>query len=148
MEIGSIIGDKPKQEEGAWIKFNNEVSFLLVYSDSKVPRNFFVSRFSKLRQKARGAIPPMEKQQELTLDMLVKHVVKGWKGLTDKGQPFEYNEVNCRKLLEESTVIRDFIAAEAADISNFGGVLDSDEDAGEEEVGPAADMKSGPAVES
>jgi hypothetical protein len=156
MDISKIIGDKPKQEEGAWIKLNEEVSFLVVYSDSRKPRNFFVSGFSKLRQKSRGKVPPIDKQQELTLDMLVKHVVKGWRGLEQKDPndpdgkkmiPFDYSEENCRKLLEDSTAIRDFISAEAADIENFGGSLDGE---GEEdqEGGPSGEMKSRSAVES
>lgn len=152
MDIGKIIGDKPQQEDGAWIPFNEDksVEFLLVYSDSRKPRNFFTAGFSKLRRKARGGIPPVDKQQELTIDMLVLHVVKGWKGLEQKNSegklvPFEYSEANCRKLLTESSVIRDFVAGEAGDIENFGAVLDAEEI---QEGGPNGEMKSGAPVES
>lgn len=150
MDIAKVIGDKDSQQEGEWIEFKEGVKFLLVYSDSKKPRTFFMNGFSKLRRKAHGKIPHADKQAELTLDMLVEHVVKGWEGLEQRDPsspkeepimvPFEYSKQNCRTLLEQSTVLRDFIAAEAADIENFGGNLEEDEAA--EEDGPKGELKS------
>lgn len=140
IDIKDVIGDKPAQEEGKWIDYENGVRFLLIYSDSKKPRSFYLNGLNKLRRKAHGGIPKTDKQQALMLDMLVLHVVKGWEGFTTGGQEFPYSIENCRKLLEDSTVIRDWVTAEAADITNFGGKEADDDDETEDPAN--ADMKS------
>lgn len=156
MDIANVIGNRDSQKEGEWIEYKEGVRFLLVYSDSKKPRTFFMNGFSKLRRKAHGKLPAAEKQAELTLDMLVEHVVKDWEGLEQRDPnstpeepkmiPFPYSKQNCRTLLEQSTVLRDFVAQEAADLDNFGGNVDAAEEESNEEDGPKGELKSGPPV--
>lgn len=151
-DISKFIGDKSAQQEGTWIEFQPGIKFLLVYSEKGKPHQYFLNGFAKLRQKRRGKLPKSSDQQELMTDTLVEHVVKGWEGLDHKvdGEqvPFEYSKSNCRKLLEDSPIIKDFITGAAADGENFGMSLDDDLDAGEAEGTANGDLKSGAAVAS
>ncbi len=152
MKIENVIGNESAQEGGEWIEYKPGVEFLLVHSSKGKPRDFFQKGLSKLRRKHRGDVP-FDKQQLLTLEMLILFVVKGWKGWTQtdpnddtKEIEFPWSLANCRKLLTDSTVIRDFVAEESGDIENFGGKLDDDADA--KEGTPNGAMKSRPSVES
>lgn len=128
MDIQKIFGDSAKQQDGIWAKHETGAEFLIVYSESKECRDFTSKEMSKARMKNRYRRDiPAEKMTEITLDLLVRKIVKDWKGLENKGQPFPFSPDNCRYLLENSAVLRDFVSAEAADPENFGIKLEPDD---------------------
>lgn len=146
-DIKKFIGDKSEQQDGKWIPFESGIEFQLVYSEKGKPQQFFLNGFARLRQKRRGKLPKAVDQQKLFIDMLVDHVVLGWKGLEqkdDQGQMVEYpyNKANCRKLLEDSPIIKDFIANAAADGENFGMELEDDLSGDDAEGTANGDLKS------
>jgi hypothetical protein len=120
MEINRLLGDKEQQESGTWVTHETGAEFKIVYSESKVPRDYVAKRMSKARMKSRKAFVSGEVMAEITLDLLVDHIVLDWKNITNNGEPYEYSKEHCRWLLENSPILRDFIAIEAQDAENFG----------------------------
>ena len=151
MKIENIVGDKEKQECGAWVKYpDDDGEFLLAYARKGKPRRFYDTRLNKFRKSPNQFIS-VEKLNEITLEMVVEHIVLDWKNLdsADPNDPakriqFPYSKENCRMLMEASPDLLDWIAESCRNIENFGGKKGSDED--EEDPARAA-TKSSPAVE-
>lgn len=153
--IDDLIGDEQLQKEGKWVKFpETDAEFLVVYSESKLPRDYYLTRLSKARRKAKRGIIPPEIINSIVLDMLVNYVLKGWRGLlvkeegTSEPVEYEFNPKNVRSLLTRCPAIQDFIAAEAADPENFGMKTGAEDESTPEGSAATAEMKSGPQVEA
>lgn len=140
MEISKLFGDKASQEEGKWVTHETGAEFKIRYSESKEARNYVTKRMSRARQKSRKAVVGGEAMAEITMDLLVLHIVTDWRKLEQDGQPFPYSQKNCRYLLENAPALADFISVQAQDPENFGIAADSET---EEEAAPEAASKSG-----
>jgi hypothetical protein len=119
MDINDVIGESSVQSEGVWVEYPLEegVSFKIAYLGTDSYQDYMQAKVFKLRR-GRRDIPP-EKLRPHVVAAIMKFILKGWKGWTDKGKEFEFNEENAKKLLEKSSVIRDFILREADNLENF-----------------------------
>jgi hypothetical protein len=149
MEISKLIGDAALQDEGVWVTFVKGVDFKVAYAQRKAARNFFAKELTRARRRhGQNRDLPPDVVNKITVDMILRHVLKDWRGLTQDGEPVPYSADAARQVLEQSAQIRDFVAGEANDIENFGGDLSDDETSGEklpeptEESGPVAAIKS------
>lgn len=150
--IEDLIGDEESQVGGIWIKFpETQAEFKIIYSESKVPRDYYLTRLSKARRKAkRGNIPP-EVINAIVMDLQVNYVLKGWRGMLVRDQEtqepveYEFNQKNARALLTRCPSIQDFIATESGDPENFGMKVG---DQSPEGSAATAELKSGPQVEA
>lgn len=135
LEIKSVIGAQSEKKGGVWVDYPDEdgVRFRLSYIGNDDYQDFVSQKMMKARRGRRDI--PAEKQRAIIVEGLVKYVVKGWEGLTSGGQPFEFNPANAKMLLEQSSVIRDWVVSEANSLDNFSGEHD-------EEDSPSGDMKS------
>lgn len=140
LEIQTVIGDKGERAEGVWIDYPDEdgVRFRLAYLGNDNYQDFVSERMMKARRGRRDI--PADKQRAIICQGLLKFILKGWDGLEANGQPWEFNPANAKQLLEQSSVIRDWVISEANSLDNFSGEP-SEEDT------PTGAIKSGSPVE-
>jgi hypothetical protein len=147
MDIEKLQGNVAEQESGVWVKFSEgDWEFKIASAHSKHARNWLDHAMSRQRKLHRNVVNlPVDATNEVTRDWLVKCIVKGWKNITSKGEPLEFNEENLRALLEMDSIgarVSDFIANACRDMETFGVDIEPTS-----EGSPAtAALKSGPAV--
>jgi hypothetical protein len=140
LEIDTLIGDGGQRSTGAWVEYPDDdgVAFQLTYLQNNSYQDFVSERMMKARKGRREV--PSDKARAIVNVALQRFIIKGWRGLTSGGQPFEFTPENVKKVLEQSPVLRSWIIEEANNLENFGGGEKEDES-------PNGDIKSGPAVE-
>lgn len=156
MDIKDIIGDSGKQTDGVWVRYEEtDIELLITYSGRDDVRKYVNTQQAKHRSKSRKGVLPAEIARAIALNSIVKFLLKGWKNVDIDGKAYEFNEQNARWLLERSSNLRDFIADEAANGSNFGIVTseaelaaaaDGEGEPESEDAGEASATKSGAAV--
>jgi hypothetical protein len=122
IDISETIGDLNAQENGVKREYRDGIHFQIAYSGNKKYRNYLQQRMTQARRGNRNRDLPPEVTQEITVEAMAKHIVKGWdKGaFTDGGKPFEYSPENALELLKKSSEIRDFVSEESNDGAIFG----------------------------
>ena len=156
MDIDNFIGSTEKQVNGVWVRYNDtDTEFLVAYKDAPSSRKYTANAFAKNRRKVKRGFLPPEIVQEITLETILRHLLKDWRGLTIKNAEgetvdFPYTPTNARQFLTKSVVARDFIAEESADPDNYDIVISSNDEGdderpeGESEVSAVdAELKSG-----
>ena len=140
LDIQAVIGDSGQRKDGVWVDYPDEdgVKFRLAYLGNNDYQDFVSERMMKARRGRRDI--PSDKQRKIIVEGLVKHILKGWEGLSSGGENFEFNPINAKVLLEQSATIRDWVITEANSLDNFG--------TSQEDESPTGDIKSGPPVGS
>lgn len=68
-----------------------------------------------------GEVVVADDDNKITIDFLVKHAVKGWRGMTSKdGKPLKFTPSTLRALLEEMPVLVDWLWARCQSTSYYG----------------------------
>lgn len=141
MDIEKLVGNVDKKKEGVWLNYPPDMEFRLAFLQNKDYQHYVSDRMMRARKGKRNF--PVGKSEEIITEALVKFIVKGWKGVTTSGAPYEFNAANVAWLLNEYPDFRNWVIEEASDIENFGGKSAEPSD---EEDGPEGELKSGPEV--
>lgn len=135
MNIAQLRTDEAKSTNGKWFDFTDGVSFLIAANNN--PKHS--KALSKIAQQRARAFRKNkgDEAERLFIDSLPGNVLLGWKGLkhTVNGEEIEYpySDENAAHLLKTSREVKDFVVANANDLSNF---------AADEEAAAASDLKS------
>ena len=113
MDIGLLKGNEKIE---AWFPFEDGASILIAYS---TPEDLgAIIEESTTIEIVKGQ--EIEKQNDILMDELfVLKTVKNWKGFTDSGQPFPFNEENVKLLANKYTGFRRFVREKSLSLSDF-----------------------------
>jgi hypothetical protein len=150
MDISELSADPELAQKGKWFKFEDDVEFLIAFNENKTYRRKQQKAMMKARL-SRGGHNIPEITDEMNIESAFGTVLLGWKGLTQNGQPFEFNLKNAKLLLTQPNGALSFILTEAGIKSNFQEDEDEDEDETpqpkkEELPADKAELKSGDGV--
>lgn len=101
MDIAALSIDVQRATQGVWVKYREDVEWLIASTATAEYAAAQSARFDALyklegdRESAwfKAAV------EEAELDLLCTHVLRGWRGLTDKGQPVEFSPARAREIL-------------------------------------------------
>lgn len=133
-EISKLSAD-PEMVKGKWFPFEDDVEFLIAYSET----GKFRKKQQKLMMKARlskGNRDITDLTDQVNVEAAYKTILLDWKGLTEDGKPFEFNLANVKRFLSAPNGALGFILAEANTKGNFQPEQE-DEDVDETENEPA-----------
>lgn len=110
--------------EGIWLEFPGNRRFHVLRAGGSNTR--FVSAYQ-------AALRPYRKQLQkrtmdpglldrLTLDVYARHVIKGWEGITSKGQEIPYTVQACIAFFSVVPEMFDEVMEQASDSSNFSEI--------------------------
>lgn len=135
MDIAQFKGDAALETGGKWIKFH-DCEFLIAANMNPNHKK----ALHKLAKKNPLAIRrgDIAEQERIAIEAMAGTVLLDWRGVKNGELDFPYTPENAITLLKIQ-IIRDFIADESQQISNFQA---------EAEGGAIASLKSGPPVGS
>jgi hypothetical protein len=136
MDIDEVIADESMQETGIWIPFRDGAEFLIAYSGRKKYRDKIGKLSARERRKNRGRELTAAEADAVTIEAMIDTVLLNWRGITKAQADFPFSRMNADWWLKRSPELRDFIFAEANNLSNF------QPEGGEEASSPLADTKS------
>lgn len=99
--------DAALETGGAWVEYRNGTEFLIARDNNE---NYGEAIAEALNEHAEA----LEKKddaakklsEELMVDVLAKHILKGWKNAKYKGKVLEYNLENAKTLLRHSDFLK------------------------------------------
>ena len=129
MEITELQADSEKVN-GVWIDYGDDAAFLIASADSK-PYQRAMAKVTK-KYAPHKVRKDTQIQTEIAVESMAQALLLDFKGVNEKGKPMKNTLENRRKILA-TTVLRNWIADQATDISNFNA---------EGEAEDVADLKS------
>jgi hypothetical protein len=101
MEIGRLSIDVQRASQGVWVEYEEGAAFLVASTATATYAAAQSARYEALWKMEGDKNAPWfrEATREAELDLLCSHVLLGWRGLTDKGQPVEFSPAKARELL-------------------------------------------------
>lgn len=111
--------------DGVWVPYRGDVEFLVARANNKGYRTSLVNGYKRNKSMIdRGGEAADAKSNEVLIDALAHHVLKGWRGtLSYQGKKLEYSVANARTLLGQEG-FREWIVAAAADEAAYKAVKD------------------------
>lgn len=113
--------DLDTSESGVWKEYDEGIEFLVARSNTPGYRGA-VKRIQKQhkRQLETDSLSDV-KSEKLAAELMSDHILKGWKGLNNSGEVFEYNRENAIAFLSDERYIeiRRWIMTQADDLENF-----------------------------
>ena len=127
MDVGKKLRVNPDlANKGKWVPFMDDVEFLIASASSSsyraTRRRLFQQNRAKLRS---GGDTAAEATEEIALQLLATEVLRGWKNITEDGQPLVYTPEVALKLLRDYPPIASFVDTMGDDIAIFQ--LDEDD---------------------
>ena len=117
MELKQLQTDPALEQDGAWLDFDAETSFLIGSPNSRRYKEAFRREREELRKRTR--FPTDEEAEALNIRVYARTIVLGWKGMTNDGKPFDYTPENAELVLKTCPSVRDFVFLSASNIENF-----------------------------
>lgn len=113
--------DLDASESGVWIEYDDGIEFLIARANTPTYRGA-VKRIQKQhkRQIDNDSLSDT-KSEKLAAELMSDHMLKGWRGMKNAGEEFEYNRGNCIAFLSDERYleIRKWIVQQAEDLENF-----------------------------
>jgi len=116
MDLSELQTDQKAALEGSWIQYD-DAKFLIRHTNTKEYRK-------AIQRAGKGKAPSqlrksVEAQTKFGIEVIVNAVLLDWQGLTKDGKDYPFNKENAIELLTLSEALRNFIAEEAQEVSNF-----------------------------
>lgn len=126
MDVAKKLRVNPELAKGKWVPFMDDVEFLIASASSPSYRAARRRYFQEARAKLRaGGEAAAEATEEIALKLLAHEVLRGWRNITEDGQPLEYTPAIALKLLRDYPSIATFVDSMGDDIKIFQ--LDEDD---------------------
>lgn len=116
MELKSYASDEAKKKEGVWVEFD-DARFLIRSTDTSGYRRA-VDAAARKRNPAKLR-KDIETQTQVGIEAVAKGILLDWEGVNDDGNPVECTTENKLAVLTAVPALKDFLATEAGDLSNF-----------------------------
>lgn len=116
MDLANLAIDLKKEEEGAWIKVDEETELLI----ARIGNDRYVDLQSQLIEKYVGLGKDVGKQDILP-ELMAKTILLGWKNLKMDGEELVYSVDTAFKILAnpENKAFRDLVFAKANNMENY-----------------------------
>lgn len=115
MDITKAMPVKEAVENGVWVEFDEETSFLIRSTECKEYTRAMQKHGRKLKGEQAKSIAAA---RNVTMKCLVDAIVIDWKGIEENGKKLPCTKENVEKVLEVP-ILRDFIADQAMEHANF-----------------------------
>lgn len=119
LNLNSI--DLETAEDGQWVEYADGIEFLIARAGN--PKyNAALQRFYRRHKRAIEDKSMSDAAADAGLvDVMARHILLGWKGITDKGEPLEYSEANAKALLSDQRYaeVRAWITEQSNDVENY-----------------------------
>ncbi len=144
MNIEEFIGNADAKKDGVWLTYEDDDDdpkgeFKLAFWESPVPRTWYAKQL-RLATGSGRRVPPPEVMNDLAVQMMNKHLLKGWRHVKANQEPLEFTADNVKLFLVNSPTILDWLCDQARQIKNFGDAATTEGDSA------VAAIKSEPAV--
>ena len=123
MELTELQPDEEKVN-GVWIDYGDEASFLIASSESEA--------YTKAQAKIAKKYPPhkvrkdLKTQTDIAIEASAQALLLDFKGVTENGKAMKNTIENRRKILQTAE-LRNWIANQATDISNFNAEAETED---------------------
>lgn len=121
MDLNSVAVDPKAQEEGVWVQYDKDTSFLIAREDN--PK--YLKKLAKELEPYRtpdGSFNVPEGEDDRMLDRVyAETILLGWKGLTHNGKALKYSVEESFKIFNEPSlvILRKWILTKAKTASLF-----------------------------
>ncbi len=117
MELTKYAIDEQREVGGIWVETSASGRLLVARAGNPRATAMF-ERLSKPYQSNRGGIPK-DIEETLYLRVMARHILLGWEGVTEGGQPVEYSPEAAEKLLKKYKGFREEVLAYATNLDLF-----------------------------
>tara|TARA_R110000772_G_scaffold45987_5_gene105131 strand:+ start:18152 stop:18547 length:396 start_codon:yes stop_codon:yes gene_type:complete len=115
MELSNALLVQDAVENGVWVDYDDETSFLIRSTECKE----YVRAMQKNSRKLKGELAKsMTAARKVTMKCIVEAIIVDWKGITENGKKLACTPENVERVLQVPSV-RDFIADQATEQANF-----------------------------
>lgn len=122
MDVGDLFTDEKSENEGVWVDaadYDRSLQGLQL----KIARLMNPGMSRMLDEEVRNAGPKYDDDEAVRTDITIrcyaKHVLKGWKGLTNGGKAVKYTEELAEEYLARSTDLRNVVTRISQDRTRF-----------------------------
>lgn len=121
MDLRNVRIDTESEVKGVWVEIDNQTKLLIASAKSpaykKVLRDALRTEIDKLN----GEQLDEEKIDEISTEILAEHILLGWEGLTEGGEPIVYSTEKAYDILTDKAFrqFKEFVVSKADDISLF-----------------------------
>ena len=119
MKLNLPTVDLETAEDGKWFPFNDTISFRVARDGNRNHKRALQNKFKSIeKMRTKNDFAAVER---LTNEMMVKYILKDWKGLEDDGQALPFSEDAALNVISnpEYEIIKEFITDCSQDRSEF-----------------------------
>ena len=119
--IKKLFGtNKKKEDEGVWVPGPEGLEFLIAAASNDKTEKLTIELMRPYRRLARLNQMPKDKQEEISLTVISRTILLGWKGVKDdSGKEIPYTPEAGFTALKEAPGFANFVAGIAADSASF-----------------------------
>jgi len=99
-DIQELMLDPEKQKKGVWVAYDLDVELLIGNTNSPEFRKSCSELLEPFRQKIRTKGIDFAERIEIIKPAIAKHLLKGWKNLTDKDKPIAFSSKEALRIFE------------------------------------------------
>lgn len=114
MDLKTFRAD-PTKQDGTWIEYG-DARFLIASAHSPAYKKALRKRVAKIPPHLLKSQPALA--EKAATEVMAKHVLLDWTGVTESGKPLESTEENRRDALE-IPAFGDWVAEQALNLANF-----------------------------
>jgi hypothetical protein len=122
MDLSTFKAD-PTKQDGTWIEYG-DARFLIASAHSPAYKKALRARVGKIPQHLLKSQPALA--EKAATDVMAKHVLLDWEGVTENGKPLE-STPEARRAALDIPAFGDWVAEQALNLANFQAEGDADD---------------------
>jgi len=99
-DIQQLMLDPDKQDKGVWVKYDLDTELLIGNTNSQEFRKACSDLLEPYRQKIRTKGIEFTERVEIIKPAIAKHLLKGWKNLTENGKQLSFSPKEALRIFE------------------------------------------------